>query len=151
MSIAEIVLPRVAVVDAPVGWKEDGCELAGYEHAVAITLELFGEKCSLLVDPEEADRFVGETRKLRKRSSMRLSGEDDGDCATDLCIKRLSESYVLSFQCWRSRRPSDTKPELDYTFLGEKAERGVLLSDDQMTEFLANLEHAAKEANVEYV
>ncbi|WOH50692.1 hypothetical protein [Bradyrhizobium sp. sBnM-33] len=134
-------LPRVAVVDAPADWKEEG-----YEHAVAITMEVLGRTYRALVDHEQVEHFVERVRQLRRRSTATLQYMDLDDEAgrAYVMIKRISDGYIFAFDFIRLHCVGDER-------VGESAKRSILLSDDQMDDLLAKLEHAAEEANVEYV
>ncbi|MFK4523685.1 hypothetical protein ABIF90_001666 [Bradyrhizobium japonicum] len=123
-------LPAVTIVNAPEGWE--------YERAVSIGLKVWGQACSMIVEPDDVVRFVKRTRGLQKRSTARLffldTSEDDTK-AYNVRVRHASSGYMLTVEFIRTSAVGDE-------LVSEKAERSIRLSEEQMFEILANLEFA---------
>ncbi|MCP2209464.1 hypothetical protein [Bradyrhizobium diazoefficiens] len=132
MNMPTNELPTVTIVDAPEGWE--------YERAVSIGLKVWGQACSMVVEPDDVVRFVKRTRGLRKRSTARLffwDTSDDDTKAYTVRVRHASSGYMLTVEFIRTSAVGDE-------IVSEKAERSIRLSDEQMFKILADLELAGK-------
>ncbi|RQH14941.1 hypothetical protein [Bradyrhizobium sp. RP6] len=119
-----VVLPEVTIVNAA-------------ERVVAIGLKVWDQECKVMIESDDAVRFAERVRGLRKRSMARLTYLDthDDDVKAYVEVKHSSSGYIFCVDLIRAEIAGDE-------VIGDKAQRSMLLSDEQMFEFLADLEFA---------
>ncbi|MHC4051511.1 hypothetical protein [Bradyrhizobium sp. 25ACV] len=118
------VLPEVTIVNAA-------------ERVVAIGLKVWDQEWKVMIESDDAERFVERVRGLRKRSTARLTYLDthNDDVKAYVEIKRSSSGYILCVDLIRAEIAGDE-------VVADKAQRSMLLCDAEMFELLADLELA---------